>query len=822
MESRRSILCTIVVLCSLTASGQMIAQGLKEVLWPGSGVLVSGELWDSFLPPNRGPYYSETSTPITGTFLRMGNFDRAWTTPTHMWPGGWPYGMFWSKGMYVCEFNPDSAWNPSILGGMANPAHHPGAGGRYALASFGTNVLGADDPSRNYAVETRWLDTLTRHHALYEAGWPTNIGIDVKVRIHQFTLNWNNFDDFILVEIVLTNRGVLDLNADGVPDTLQGGRPGLNRIHALTMMAHGEIFGMYNLNRAGTRGSRLGSARGFGYVGDPDRNGEPREMMVAFAGESRPYLRDMGLNSYPEGFYTDIWSAWSWIGVKSGEALSGAAHQLPDRSTIFGSHPIGEGAQRGWYTSAGQGRGLGIFAGGYLRNPRFLHTAAMGTWYADGGRSRDSASLDLSPDPNFFDAGIPGDPTTFVPRSAPSRPNGDRKLTQVRDVDPHETGWKTGFTGENNFDGDMFSGIGPFSLEVGETMTIVWAEAGGYQFEGVTNAMAAARWAFEHGTAVPEPPPAPAIRVENTVHQSMRVLWDDRAETHPGFSGYKIYRVVSSRKVDWLTGGMRQLDDYWRSTVSGPVPDSLLKPVNADFEAFNLAAGKTGPPDSWGPYTLVAVLPKGGLESYRVSNGWSYAWDDPGVDPGFSCWYYVAATATGPYELGNSYSGTNPSFTTTIESSNINRNGADGLWHGAYPFADLSSRFPETPDGQRLIGAGIEFTSGVSSPPDLDAGSVRVVVRPNPYKRSALWDTHANSLDHRVMFLNLPARATITIIDVAGQIVDRIDFVSPDGETGSVFWDMFSKDGIEVASGLYIFAVEYEGGKQIGYFSILR
>jgi hypothetical protein len=33
---------------------------------------------------------------------------------------------------------------------------------------------------------------------------------------------------------------------------------------------------------------------------------------------------------------------------------------------------------------------------------------------------------------------------------------------------------------------------------------------------------------------------------------------------------------------------------------------------------------------------------------------------------------------------------------------------------------------------------------------------------------------------------------------------------------------MFSKDGIEVANGLYIYVVEYEGGKQVGYFAILR
>jgi hypothetical protein len=37
-----------------------------------------------------------------------------------------------------------------------------------------------------------------------------------------------------------------------------------------------------------------------------------------------------------------------------------------------------------------------------------------------------------------------------------------------------------------------------------------------------------------------------------------------------------------------------------------------------------------------------------------------------------------------------------------------------------------------------------------------------------------------------------------------------------------MYWNLFSKTGIEVASGLYIYVVEYDGGQQVGYFSILR
>jgi hypothetical protein len=104
------------------------------------------------------------------------------------------------------------------------------------------------------------------------------------------------------------------------------------------------------------------------------------------------------------------------------------------------------------------------------------------------------------------------------------------------------------------------------------------------------------------------------------------------------------------------------------------------------------------------------------------------------------------------------------------------------------------------------------------------AGDVaNVGVRPNPYKRAAFHDNLANVYDHKLLFYNLPPDCKITILDVAGQIIDEINFSSIDPNNGSVFWDMFSKDGIEVASGLYIYVAQSPtGGKKTGYFSILR
>jgi hypothetical protein len=52
--------------------------------------------------------------------------------------------------------------------------------------------------------------------------------------------------------------------------------------------------------------------------------------------------------------------------------------------------------------------------------------------------------------------------------------------------------------------------------------------------------------------------------------------------------------------------------------------------------------------------------------------------------------------------------------------------------------------------------------------------------------------------------------------------VDVLNFRGTNPADGTLFWDMFSKDGVEVASGLYIYVAEYPGGTQTGHFAILR
>ncbi|MEP0821765.1 MAG: hypothetical protein HRF44_02860 [Ignavibacterium sp.] len=813
--------------------------------FPGAGVIQAGDLWESLLPAGFGPFYGEAGdAPTRGNrqFIRFGNFERNWTTPNSHWPGAFPWTMYWSHYMYVTEYNPDTLWNP-----YGNPSRwESGGAGNYAYLAFKSTVAGANDTARLYSVEPYFVDA-AKNHVVYEAGFPTNLGVDVKIRAHGFSgPNWNNLNDFVIVEIQFTNTGEIDIDMN---DTTEAAN---HVIRALALTMSGEIFqsissqpgGGRNVNSISNRFTRMG-----GWIHNPAPDGFPWAFNAYYAGSSLQTpgagQNDLGFNAPTIKSYTDTWNGWVWIDAKSGTLPAdpnNSSASLPTKTNIFGVHPIGTGAERGDYVSTGSGGGLAATGG----DPRRMHTVAMGAFYQNGGSSRSIADLDRNPNNAFFLSGIQGDPTTFVPDPTGSAPDGDQK-GQVFEQGPFEdgtattgtpypTGWGTwsktngkGYNFGHDFNGDMYSGIGPFQLNDGESMVVVLGLVGGYRLEGIQRAVRAARWAYQtnwmqnptNGGTPPIPPYRPLMKVSNTLNKTVEVEWDNGAESRPGFAGYKIWKSSNFLKKKWLEEGHRLADRYHEQMVVGASKDTLKKPVNPKFDAHSAvaAAAQKGEyqPDTWGTWELVQVIPAAQTGSYTGGTApYAYKYTDTDVVLGFSYWYYVSAyyeNTAPPYE------GPDGETTTRIETHYTNRNGANGLWQRTYPFATNNSNYPTTAAGKQAIG-GVHIVSSALAA----AGDVaNVGVRPNPYKRAALHDNFSNVFDHKLLFYNLPPEATITILDVSGQIIDQIKFSSSDPNNGSVFWDMFSKDGMEVASGVYIYTVESpSGGMKVGHFAILR
>ncbi len=811
--------------------------------YPGAGVIAAGDVWESFLPQGYGPNYGEAGTYTTlGTrrFIHMGNFDRGWTTPATHWPGAFYLTPYWLKDNWVQVYDPDTTWNRGPV--ASNPsffaiaAAASGGYSNFAQLTYKSTLAGASDATRHYSIDPYYVDGTTRQHVVYEAAWPTQIGVDVKFRAHGIAApNWNNLNDYVIVEVELKNTGNLDINMDGVFEQTN------HVIKALAFQVEEQAYMSISSYPGGGRNVNdivpTIIARQASWVNDPDPDGNPWAFSMVFPSATTynptpgTAAADMGFNGGTTKNYMDIKHGWVMLDVKQGGLPADRSKNTstsPSKQTLFGSHPVGVGTERGWYVSGGSNYWVGSSG-----DPRKSFYATTGVWYANGGQlshNTDFNALNLAPNPNYFSAGTAGDPLSFVAKgSGYTRPNGDFKSQNTFDQVSFEDGsadattqyptgwgkWTQGCSNTENFDVDMFTGVGPFSLQPGESITIVYALVAGYRLEGIQRSVRAARFAYQSNFVIPKPPPLPNMKVSNTLNKSVSLEWDKVAESDAEFAGYKIWKASQFKKISWLDQGMRVVDQFEQQMTPGPRPANLIKPVNPKFGAQSkmLANSTQGTyqPDTWGTWDLLAVIPKASLGSVApaTSTGFNYKYEDKDVIMGFAYWYYISAYKEGTY--------TGPAGETTnrIETHYTNRDGSVGLWKLTFPFAYTNSNYASV---SSQIGGRQVVTSALAPKGDVS----KVGVKPNPYKRAALYDNRSQVYDHKLVFYNLPPVAKITILDVAGQVIDVINFSSNDPSNGSIFWDMFSKDGIEVASGVYIYVVESPTASKIGQFAILR
>lgn len=94
----------------------------------------------------------------------------------------------------------------------------------------------------------------------------------------------------------------------------------------------------------------------------------------------------------------------------------------------------------------------------------------------------------------------------------------------------------------------------------------------------------------------------------------------------------------------------------------------------------------------------------------------------------------------------------------------------------------------------------------------------RIVVVPNPYRGQERWDLPG---EHRIQFQNVPANVRVRIFTVAGDLVR--DLEKSDAASGNLNWDLKNGEGLDVASGIYMYHVlSAEGFEAKGHFVIVR
>ena len=105
-----------------------------------------------------------------------------------------------------------------------------------------------------------------------------------------------------------------------------------------------------------------------------------------------------------------------------------------------------------------------------------------------------------------------------------------------------------------------------------------------------------------------------------------------------------------------------------------------------------------------------------------------------------------------------------------------------------------------------------------------------VLVVPNPYRvdqdytyENGGWEGRSSDWSENkrlIKFIHLPPRCTIRIYTLAGEVVTTLEHDDP--VRGELSWNLLSESNRALASGVYVFTVESDFGKQIGKFVIIR
>jgi len=332
----------------------------------------------------------------------------------------------------------------------------------------------------------------------------------------------------------------------------------------------------------------------------------------------------------------------------------------------------------------------------------------------------------------------------------------------------------------------MTVNTGPFTLQPGETDTLICATVMGETRADLFKNAKIARKIFESGWVVPKPPFAPRVIAEVSSGQvvlrwgtiSENAELNERFGRQP-FEGYKIYRSEDGGK----TWGELPITDA-NGTAVDYVP----------LAQFDLADGITGPSP---------VLP-------LFNRG-----NDTGLDP-------IRAPSDSLHEIFVKELG--KTIVDTLRYRYVDKDVLNGF---NYTYAVVAyGAGDENPDGlQPLQNARTAGPNVVSVVPHADMAVTRkdldlVKVVPNPYR--VINPQERAPRERMLKFTHLPARCTIRIFNVAGELIVTLHHGADSPIASEEVWNLRSKENREVAPGLYFFHLKSDLGEKTGKFVIIK
>lgn len=154
----------------------------------------------------------------------------------------------------------------------------------------------------------------------------------------------------------------------------------------------------------------------------------------------------------------------------------------------------------------------------------------------------------------------------------------------------------------------------------------------------------------------------------------------------------------------------------------------------------------------------------------------------------------------------------------------VDTNLLDGFpyWYSVVSFS-APNELEQLPEFQSGFNENAQLVYPGPGPSSAGDGT-KVGVFPNPYRAASLFDsqTGEQELGRKIWFTNLPARCTIQVFTLVGEVVKVINHDDP--SLGMASWDTLTDAGRATATGLYIYAVtDLENGEvQRGKLVIIK
>ena len=349
------------------------------------------------------------------------------------------------------------------------------------------------------------------------------------------------------------------------------------------------------------------------------------------------------------------------------------------------------------------------------------------------------------------------------------------------------------------FDYRFLQTTGPFDMEEGDTVKVVFALVCGKGLKGLRQNADNAIRAYYSGSKegnpynpndfdadvhwnLPIPPEVPELSY-SPLSGGVKLGWDTRAELSfdanlgkIDFEGYQVYRSA-------------YIPQDWELIAAFDNLDEEVYVVSVDGDTVNEK-------DNDGNWIKIALPP---IENSYGDFGGVIVWGDTVTAPLDGIPYYYAVSAYDGYKS------------------------AEEAGQELLPSYSPLSNYKKS-----LTNAPIPVYPGKLYESGDDISSVeQVKVVPNPYLGTAQWE---QQYEDRIKFTNLPPVAKISIFSLSGDLVEVLEHT--DG-TAEEYWDLVSRNNQSVVSGVYIFVVEApdinmvgqtssEIAKYIGKFSIFR